>query len=238
MLIIPAIDLLKGRCVRLIQGDYSRERTYDADPVETARQFLEQGAQIIHVVDLDGAKGGEPGNWEVIAALAEVVPIEVGGGVRSLATARRLLDMGVRRVVVGTKLVQDAALAAEFFQLGEQVVAGIDARNGFVATHGWQQASSTSARDLAVKVERLGCRRIILTDIARDGMFSGPNCELFVDVAGAVSIPVISSGGIGGTDDVLKLAALDPAPEGVIIGRAIYEGRLSVKESIVAINNS
>ncbi|MEZ0327881.1 MAG: 1-(5-phosphoribosyl)-5-[(5-phosphoribosylamino)methylideneamino]imidazole-4-carboxamide isomerase [Fimbriimonas sp.] len=238
MLIIPAIDIREGRCVRLIQGDYSQERSYTADPVEMAQRFEGEGAEIIHVVDLDGAKSGEPQNWDALASIAKAtkVPIEVGGGVRTLETARRLLDLGIARVVVGTKLVQDELLAAKFFQeLGEAVVAGIDARGGMVAVHGWTEQSEMPATELARQVERQGARRIILTDIARDGMLNGPNLELLSHISAAVSIPIIASGGIGTLDDLRLLAHSANPPEGVIVGRAIYENRFSLKEALNAL---
>jgi phosphoribosylformimino-5-aminoimidazole carboxamide ribotide isomerase len=240
-MVIPAIDLLGGKCVRLIQGDYSQERAYDSDPVKVAKGFAAQGAELIHVVDLDGAKSGNPQNWDAIAAIAKAagVPIEVGGGVRSMETARRLMEAGARRVVVGTKLVEDPELAREMFaELGEKVVAGIDARQGKVAVAGWIEQSAVTAVDLAKKMEELGAKRLILTDIAQDGMLSGPNLELLNAVSESVGIPIIHSGGIGALED-LKLL-YDKAvrrPEGVIVGRAIYEGRFSVKEAVDSVES-
>jgi phosphoribosylformimino-5-aminoimidazole carboxamide ribotide isomerase len=237
MLILPAIDLLGGRCVRLIQGDYDRELPYDADPVEVAASFADAGVEWIHMVDLDGAKTGQPANLHIVESVAKqtAAKIEVGGGVRSLETAKRLLDAGAGRVVVGTKLVQDWELAQRFFEeLGERVVAGIDARQGMVAVHGWREGSDLRAVDLATKVEAMGCHRIILTDIAKDGMMQGPNTELFLEVARSVKIPVIHSGGVATADDVRTLAKLDPAPEGAIVGRALYEGRVKLTELLSA----
>jgi phosphoribosylformimino-5-aminoimidazole carboxamide ribotide isomerase len=233
MLIIPAIDIREGRCVRLIQGDYSQQRSYDADPVSTARSFIDDGAEIVHVVDLDGAKAGEPQNWETLEAIARVAPIEVGGGVRTLDTAMRLLDLGVRRVVVGSKLVQDELLAAEFFkQLGDKVVAGIDARGGMVAVHGWTEQSEIPATELAQRVARQGASRIILTDIARDGMLQGPNLQLLHQVMRTVSIPVVASGGIGSLLHIQELRMASPPPEGVIVGRALYESNFTLKQAL------
>ncbi len=236
MLIIPAIDIINGRCVRLIQGDYSQERNYDADPVEMAQTFESEGAQIIHVVDLDGAKSGEPQNWETLKAIAGSVsiPIEVGGGVRTLETAQRLLDLGIRRVIVGTKLVQDELLAARFFQeLGESVVAGIDARGGMVALHGWTEQSLRPATELARQVEQQGAKRIILTDIAHDGMLNGPNLDLLAQVLSVVEIPVIASGGIGSLDHLRSLS--QSRIEGVIVGRALYENSFTLEEALSTI---
>jgi len=236
MLILPAIDLRGGHCVRLTQGDYSQERIYDSDPSKIAREFEAQGASWIHVVDLDGAKMGEPQNWESIERIVRGVniPIEVGGGVRSLETAHRLLSLGVARVIVGSKLIQDIEMATEMFsEFGERVVAGIDARNGQVAIGGWIEQSATGAVELSQEIESLGAKRIILTDIAQDGTLGGPNLTLLDSVSCAISIPVIHSGGIGDLED-LKLL-YDKAymrPEGVIVGRAIYEGKFSVEQAI------
>ena len=236
MLILPAIDLRGGHCVRLSQGDYARERIYDSDPAKVAQDFEGQGASWIHVVDLDGAKAGEPQNWEGIRAIvaAVSVPIEVGGGVRSLSTARELLASGASRIVVGTKLVEDPELAGRLFgELGEQVVAGIDARSGMAATAGWLHQSDLSAADLAKSMQSRGARRIILTDIAQDGTLRGPNLGLLERVSGEVTIPIIHSGGIGTLDDLKVLYDMgDCRPEGVIVGKAIYEGRFTVRQAI------
>lgn len=239
MLIIPAIDLRGGRCVRLTQGDYGRETIYDLDPVDVAQRFAAEGAEIVHVVDLDGAKSGSPANLEIVARIAREggLPVEFGGGVRTLETARRVLDHGVQRVVVGSKLVQDAELSAQFFaELGEQVVAGIDAREGKVATIGWTETSEVTAVELALRVETAGCRRIILTDIARDGELKGPNLDLLRDVVAAVKIPVIASGGVAVVRDLELLRQAFPAGvEGVIVGKAIYENRFTVAQAVAAL---
>lgn len=236
MLILPAIDVRGGLCVRLIQGDYARERIYDSDPVRVAQAFSDQGAPLIHIVDLDGARAGEPQNSEVIKRIARAVsiPVEVGGGVRSTESARRLLDAGVARVVVGTKLVQDHEFAARLFdEFGDAIVAGIDARGGKVAVAGWRQQSDVQAVDLAKTMEALGARRVILTDIAQDGMLTGPNLGLLDAVSDAVRIPIIHSGGVASLADLELL--YDKArrrPEGVIVGRAVYEGRFTVAQAV------
>jgi phosphoribosylformimino-5-aminoimidazole carboxamide ribotide isomerase len=236
MLILPAIDLRGGQCVRLTQGDYAREKVYDSDPVRVAAEFESQGAPWIHVVDLDGAKSGAPENWSSIEAITRGVriPVEVGGGVRSLETARRLLEVGASRVVVGTKLVQDQDLAAEMFaELGDRIVAGIDARNGMVAVAGWVEQSSVSAVELALAMQGMGATRIILTDIAQDGMLAGPNLGLLDSVSSSVTVPIIHSGGIGELSDLKLLYDMaERRPEGVIVGRAIYEGRFSAKQAV------
>lgn len=236
MLILPAIDLRGGHCVRLTQGDYAQEKIYDSDPVRVASEFESQGATWIHVVDLDGAKSGEPQNWDAIEQVVKAVSaaVEVGGGVRSLETARRLLDLGVARVIVGTKLVEDHALAARMFsELGERVVAGLDARDGNVAVAGWVTQSNIGVVELAKVMEDLGAKRFILTDIAQDGMLTGPNVDLLNSVMNAVSVPIIHSGGIGDLGDLKVLYDKEgKRPEGVIVGRAIYEGRFNVKQAV------
>ena len=238
MLVIPAIDLLGGKCVRLSQGAYDAVTHYDVDPLEVARGFENSGAEWLHVVDLDGARTGEGINFEIIERIASgtSLRLEVGGGVRSLERARELLDRGVGRVVVGTKLVQDPELAERFFrELGDQVVAGLDARDGMLAASGWTEHSEVSAVDYAAQLEAIGGRRIILTDIGRDGMLSGPNLELLRTVKSATSLPVIQSGGVSSLDDIRTLAELGAgAPEGVIVGKALYEGRFSCAEAIQA----
>ncbi len=232
MLILPAIDIRDGKCVRLAQGDYGREKVYDQDPVGVAARFESQGARWLHVVDLDGARAGSPPNLGIVERIAKTtsLKIEFGGGVRSLAIARRALELGVSRVVIGTKLVQDPELSRQLFaELGEAAVGGIDARSGQVATEGWTASSGFGASELARAAEAMGCRRLILTDIAQDGMLTGPNLGLLREVGRAVGIPIIQSGGISGPADLAALRDLGAeAPEGVIVGRAIYEGRLDL----------
>jgi phosphoribosylformimino-5-aminoimidazole carboxamide ribotide isomerase len=237
MLILPSIDLLAGVCVRLIQGDYDEKRVYDSNPADVAARFAAEGASWIHVVDLDGAKTGEPANLSAIKQIVKAsgVSIEVGGGVRTLETARRLLDLGVARVIVGTKLVQDLDLAARLFaDLRERIVAGLDARDGKVATSGWLDQTDLEASKLAETLAGLGCRRVIVTDISRDGMLNGPNLDLLRSVGEASGLPVIASGGVGSLEHVRSLSNMSPwSPEGAIIGRAIYERKLTVAEAIL-----
>lgn len=239
MLILPAIDLRGGKCVRLAQGDYAREKVYFDDAAEVAAGFESKGAKWLHVVDLDGAKTGIPENIEQVKRIVAQtqLKVEVGGGVRSLETAQRLLDAGVTRVVLGTQLIKEPEWAKEVFRtLGDKVVAGIDAREGKVAVQGWLQTSEVTATELAVGMVNAGARRIILTDIARDGMLTGPNLQLLADVVSATKAPIIQSGGISSLQDLIDLKALGVnAPEGVIVGRAIYEGRFTVAEALASI---
>jgi len=241
MLMIPAIDLLGGQTVRLMQGDYDRQISYASDPVETAQEFAEAGADWIHVVDLDGARTGSQANLGVIERIARAVPgkLEVGGGVRSMEAAHRLLDLGVGRVIFGTALVRDPELASVAFgELGERAVAGIDARDGRVATVGWTEASELLAVDLMRMMVQAGARRFIVTDIAKDGELTGPNLAFMQELAAAVPAAVIASGGVGTLDDLEALAALNPSPEAVIVGRALYEGRFTVRDAMARLAGS
>jgi phosphoribosylformimino-5-aminoimidazole carboxamide ribotide isomerase len=239
MLILPAIDLRDGKCVRLTQGDYAQEKVYDSDPAAVAASFEQQGARFLHVVDLDGARAGEPKN---LAALREIlkaiqIPIEFGGGIRSLESARAVLGLGVTRVIIGTKLVQDRTLAAHMFeQLGEKVVAGIDAKNGKVAVAGWIEESTEDAFEFAKSLEGDGARRFIVTDIATDGSLMGPNLDFLAQMADAVRGPVIASGGVSSLDDLTKIQSLNRTNlEGVIVGKAIYEKRFNLRDALATV---
>jgi phosphoribosylformimino-5-aminoimidazole carboxamide ribotide isomerase len=238
MLVIPAIDIRGGKCVRLAQGDFGRETVYEDDPVRVAVEFDQDGAEWVHIVDLDGAKSGVLANLEIVQEIIREtsLKVEFGGGVRSLDIAKEVLGRGAHRVVIGSKLAQDPEMSQLMFcRFGEQVVAGIDARSGKVALEGWIQEGEVSANDLALAAERLGARRVILTDISRDGMLTGPNIELLREVSGSISIPIIQSGGIGTLEDFQSLKDLgEQAPEGVIVGRALYEGRFSLREALDA----
>jgi len=220
----------------LTQGDYARETVYSNDPVAVARSFEEAGARWIHVVDLDGAKAGCPRNLPTLERIVSSVGcrVEVGGGARDFSSVDALLDIGVARVIVGTKIVKDPNWAALLFaKYGDKVAAGIDARNKKAAVAGWTEDSAVSALKLARRVEAQGCKRIILTDIATDGALTGPNLPFLQEIAGGVSIPVIASGGVSCLADLQALAeAKNPAVEGVIVGKAIYEGRIKLAEAL------
>jgi phosphoribosylformimino-5-aminoimidazole carboxamide ribotide isomerase len=237
--VIPAIDLLEGRCVRLYQGDYARSQVFNDNPVEVARQWVDQGATRLHVVDLDGAKAGKPVNTKAIEAIVQavLVPVQVGGGLRDRTGITQLLDIGVERVILGTAAVEDHPLVEQLCrEFPRQIVVGIDARKGWVATHGWLETSEIAATDLAQQMTQLGATAIIYTDIHRDGTLTGPNLEALRELAGHVSIPVIASGGVSSISDLLSLLALEPlGVSGVIIGRALYTGDISLKEAIQAI---
>lgn len=242
MLILPAIDLRGGKCVRLLQGDYARETVYDEDPVAVAKRFVEDGAEALHVVDLDGARSGAPENLETAERIARAVdvPIQFGGGVRTLETARSALQAGMHRVVIGTKLLDSPEFAeALFAALGDSVATGIDARDGKVAVSGWTETSNVAAEDLAARMERLGARHFIVTDIARDGALLGPNLDLLRTVAEAVQGKVIASGGVSNLHDLRAIANAGLKNiEGIIVGKAFYEGRFGVSDAIHAVASS
>jgi len=237
--VIPAIDLLAGRCVRLYQGDYARSQVFNDDPVAVARQWAEQGAARLHLVDLDGAKTGQPVNLKTIAAIVQAVniPVQVGGGVRDRDRVRALLELGVERVILGTIALEQPELVQQLaHELPRQILVGIDARNGRVATRGWLDTSEVSAVDLAQQVASQGVVGIIYTDIQRDGTLKGPNLAALRELAAAVSVPVIASGGVSSITDLLSLLALEPlGVSGVIVGRALYTGDVSLREALQAI---
>ena len=235
MEIIPAIDLRGGRCVRLLQGDYERETVFSLDPPDMALHWESLGASRLHVVDLDGAREGEPKNLSVVADICSSVkiPVQLGGGIRDVAIARKALDAGVQRVIVGTAVLEPEAAARFATDLGDSVVAGIDARDGLVAVHGWLDTTEIRALDLAAKLVALGYRWIVFTDIATDGMLGGPNVPALREMVSAVDASVIASGGITTVDDLL--AARKAGAAGAIIGTALYTGALNLREAIQAL---
>ena len=235
MQIWPAIDLRSGKCVRLQQGDYARETVFGDDPADMARHWINQGGTYLHLVDLDGARDGRPGNLDSIAAILQAVnvPCEVGGGVRSEATIAQLLDLGVARVVIGTKALKEPDWFRHMCrQFPQRLVLGIDAREGYVATEGWLQTSQTSAASLARQFHGEPLAALIYTDIATDGMLAGPNLAAMAEMQSAVNLPVIASGGVTTVDDVVNLAGTGVA--GCIIGRALYEGKLALSAALAA----
>ena len=231
MQILPAIDLRGGQCVRLRQGDYQLETVFDADPAGVARRWVGEGAEILHIVDLDGAREGKPINSPSIRAIVESsgVPCQLGGGLRSERDISEALGWGVTRVVIGTKALSDPRwLEAMVQKFPERIVLGIDAKEGRVATHGWMDVSSESAIDLARKLEELPLAALVYTDISRDGMLAGANVAAMAEMCAATRLPVIASGGVTTLDDIRRLAALPLA--GCIVGRALYESRIKLKD--------
>ena len=235
MYIIPAIDLRDGKCVRLIQGQYDRQINYHDDPVEQARQFSADGAQWLHIVDLDGAKLGRPVNTRTISAIAALgqLKIEVGGGLRDEASIKQLLDLGVERAIIGTKAVSDFEWFSEMAnKFTGKIVLGLDAKGSKVATHGWTQDSTKTVLEFATEAAKLPLAAIIYTDIAKDGMMSGPNFERTKALVEAVDVPVVASGGVNTVEDIKKLTEF--SPEAAIIGRSLYEGTLKLTDAIEA----
>ena len=233
--VIPAIDLRDGKVVRLLQGQYDRQITYGDDPAEQARQFRADGARWLHIVDLDGAKAGKPVNTRTIANIAALglLKIEVGGGIRDETSIRQLLDLGVTRVIIGTKAVSDFPWFREMTEKFKgKIVLGLDARDSMVATHGWLQDSQQTVLEFAAQADKLPLAAIIYTDIAKDGMLCGPNLERTQALAQAVRTPVIASGGVKEVEDIRRLAPIGVA--GVIVGRSLYEGTLTLKEALQA----
>jgi phosphoribosylformimino-5-aminoimidazole carboxamide ribotide isomerase len=230
--IIPAIDLRGGKCVRLYQGDYAHETVYGEDPIAQAKQFEDEGATRLHVVDLDGARDGAQTNLEVIGKIAAAlsIPVQTGGGLRSAQAIQRVLDCGVQRCIIGTKAAQEPQWAQQMFaQFGDAIILGLDARNGMVSVAGWREDSGIPAVHFAQTMQNFGCARIIFTDIARDGTLAGPNAEALREICEAVEIPVIASGGVHKSTDVRILKSI-PRVEGVIVGKALYEKTATIKQ--------
>ncbi|EGO65453.1 1-(5-phosphoribosyl)-5-[(5-phosphoribosylamino)methylideneamino]imidazole-4-carboxamide isomerase [Acetonema longum] len=235
MILFPAIDIRGGKCVRLTEGRFDRETVFAGDPVAMALQWTAAGAEYLHVVDLDGAVAGTPVHEEIIAAIVRKsgLPVQVGGGIRTLQSIEALLSLGVARVILGSAAVKNPALVeAACRQYDERIVVGIDARQGRVAVEGWVESSGVAAVDLAKKMAAVGVRRLIYTDIGRDGTLAGVNLPETCEIARAAGIPVIASGGVRDMRDILVLQKAPAGIEGVIIGKALYTGTLSLKEAL------
>jgi phosphoribosylformimino-5-aminoimidazole carboxamide ribotide isomerase len=239
--VIPAIDLREGKCVRLLQGDPNQQTIYSDDPLSVAREFEVAGAALLHVVDLDGAFSGSSKNLTVIEAIAEEIsiPIQVGGGIRSLQAIRRVLDTGASRVILGTIAQRQPELVGEACQLyGERIVVGIDAKDGQVAVSGWQEGTDVSAYELGLSMKNLGVKTIIFTDIARDGMLTGPNYQSLEEML-KLGVSIIASGGVSSLDDLMRLAQLaSQGLVGAIVGKALYDGRFDLQSAIALIQQS
>ncbi len=242
MILFPAIDLKNGQCVRLEQGDMARATVFNLDPAAQAKTFETQGFEYLHVVDLDGAFAGKPVNAQAVEAMLKVVkfPVQLGGGIRDLATIEAWLSKGIRRVIIGTAAVRDPALVKEAAKkFPGRVAVGLDARDGKVAVEGWAETSTVTVLDIAQRFEDAGVAAIIFTDIARDGLLKGLNLDATIALADAISIPVIASGGFASIADVK--AMLEPRAkklEGAISGRALYDGRVDPAEALTLIRNA
>ena len=230
MILFPAVDLKNGQCVRLEQGDMNRATVFNLDPAAQARDFAAQGFEYLHVVDLDGAFAGKPVNAGAVESMLKAVtmPVQLGGGIRDLATVEAWLSKGITRVIIGTAAVRDPALVKEAAKkFPGRVAVGLDARDGKVAVEGWAETSTVTVLEIAQRFEDAGVAAIIFTDIARDGLLKGLNLDATIELAAAIAIPVIASGGFASIDDVKAL--LEPRAkklEGAISGRALYDGRL------------
>ncbi len=240
MLVIPALDLRRGRCVRLYQGDPERETVFGDDPVEVARQWEQLGARLLHVVDLDGAFTGHSVNNEAVASIGAAlrIPFQLGGGIRSRGAVEKALAAGAFRVILGTLAVeqpQEARVLVDEF--GERILVAIDAREGMVAVKGWTEASTIPSFELARRVEQWGVREIIYTDTGRDGTLAGPNLQGLEELLAAVSLRVIVSGGISSREDLSVLKPYAPQVRGVIIGQALYTNRITLQEALDTINS-
>ncbi len=240
MLILPAIDLRNGKCVRLRQGDYGQETIFGDDPAAMAKRWVDMGAKELHLVDLDGAKEGRPVNGESVRQIVKAtnVPCQLGGGIRTEEDIQTVLSWGVERAIIGTRALQDPEwVRAMAFQYPRKLVLGLDARDGKVSTHGWLQASETTVLEIAHQMATWPLASIVFTDIARDGMLNGPNVEALAELAAAVPLPVIASGGVTTLDDVRQL--LGHGLAGCIIGRALYDGKLNLGEVLrLALNTN
>ncbi len=238
MEIIPAIDMMDGKCVRLVQGRFDQATVFSDDPAEMARRWVDEGAARLHLVDLNGSRLGAPQETATIGRIraAVQVPLQLGGGIRTLETARHMLDVGVDRVIIGTSAAANDDLASELFrELGERAVLGVDARNGRVAIKGWEEITAEDAITFTRRMQTLGARRVIYTDISRDGMLKGVNTAAMRRMAESVEIPVIASGGVSTIEDIRALAALQTiGVEGAILGKALYTGALTLRDALAA----
>ena len=235
MRIYPAIDIIDGACVRLVQGDYSQKTKFADDPCEIAWRWQNEGGEFIHIVDLDGARNGDMPNFDLIVKIANKldIPIEVGGGIRNMDCVEKYLDNGVNRVIIGTSALSNPDFVKQAVdEYGERIVVGIDAKDGMVAVNGWEEVSSTSAIDLAKKMADIGVKTIIYTDIATDGMLKGPNVKAMKEMADAVSVDVVASGGVSSVNDIAELKAA--GVEGAIVGKALYTDALRLADAIAA----
>jgi phosphoribosylformimino-5-aminoimidazole carboxamide ribotide isomerase len=238
MVVIPAIDVKDGRCVRLRQGDMAAETVYSDDAASMARRWEEAGARMIHVVDLNGAVEGEPKNFPHIEAVRKAVGVEVqvGGGIRTLSMVRRYLDAGVSRIVLGTAAVTDRKLLDDACgEFPRRILLGLDARDGRVAVNGWTSVSETTAIDLLKQLSAYPIGAVIYTDIARDGMLGGPNLIALREIAAYSPFPVIASGGISRIEDLQAVKSLGPQVVGAIVGKALYDGKLDYRAAVAAL---
>lgn len=240
MILFPAIDIRGGKCVRLTKGRFDSETVFSDNPVEMALRWQSEGGQYLHIVDLDGALAGKPMNWPIIRQIVQAVdiPVQVGGGIRSLETIDELFAGGVERVILGSIAVKQPELVEEACRrYGERIVVGIDAKDGLAAVEGWEKSGGVLAVELASSMAKRGVLRIIFTDISRDGTLSGVNLQATADLAQKTGLRVIASGGVKGIEDIISLKTAPPEVEGMIIGKALYAGTLSLPEAIATLKS-
>lgn len=233
MRIYPAIDIKNGKCVRLRQGNFDDMTVYNDNPVEVAKEWIKNGASYIHLVDLDGAREGSGVNSDIIKEIANLsdVPVQTGGGIRTIEDIENKLALGVRRVILGTVAVKNPEIVKEAVEkFGDAIAVGIDAKNGMVAVSGWEEVSEVSAVDLCVKMRDYGVKTIIYTDISKDGMMSGPNIEATKEIVDATGIDIIASGGVSGMNDLENVDKINA--HGAIIGKVLYTGAINLKEAV------
>jgi len=233
VIIYPAIDLYDGACIRLTKGDFKQKKVYDEDPVKVAQDFMNQGAEMLHVVDLNGAETDNNANYETIRNIVASVdmPVQVGGGIRSMASAQKYFDAGVDRIIIGTKAVEDPAFLKSLLDLyGEKIVVAVDGKDGYVAINGWKETSSVSMLSFIGQLVEAGVKRILCTDINRDGLLQGSNVPLYKEIQERYDIELIASGGVSSLEEISTLASYDIY--GAIVGKALYEERFTLKEAI------
>lgn len=240
MLIFPAVDIKDGRCVRLVQGKKDEVTIYSQDPAGMACEWERQGAEWVHVVDLDGAFSGVPRNREIIKNMVQSlsIPLQLGGGIRDLMLASEYLELGVSRIIIGTSALDNRRLVTSLLEefSPERIIVGIDARDGLVAIRGWEDVTTVKALDLALEMKALGVKRIVYTDISRDGVLQGPNIPAIQAMSEGTGLAVIASGGVSTIDDIASLREI-PGVEGAIVGKALYEGRLTLEAALKAARN-
>ena len=238
MNIIPAIDMMDGKCVRLMQCKFDQSTVFADDPVDMAKRWVDAGAKRLHLVDLNGSRFGKPQEIPTIKRILAAVniPVQLGGGIRTIETERKILDNGVSRVIIGTSAALDSKLAQTIFtELRDNAILGVDARDGFVAVKGWEELTKETAIEFARRMQGLGAKRVIYTDISRDGMMRGANIAAMKKMAESLEIPVIASGGVSTLQDIHDLKALENIGiEGVILGKALYTGSLTLEDAIAA----
>jgi phosphoribosylformimino-5-aminoimidazole carboxamide ribotide isomerase len=235
MILFPAIDIRGGKCVRLTQGDYNQEKVYSDAPIDMAEEWQHKGAEFLHVVDLDGAKTGDSINQSVIKSITEqvTIPVQVGGGIRSMDVIEKYIAAGVNRVIIGTAAINNKEFLSDAVSTyGDKIAVSIDARNGYVATDGWTKESNIKATDLVKELEAIGVKTIVYTDILKDGMLKGPNFEELQTINETTTMDVIASGGVSTKDDIQKLSELQMY--GAIIGKALYDGTMKFEDALEA----